>query len=101
MRIFSGRSQKFIGFSKMDKKELIDNDSNLSQSLGTEFRRGKQAGILIGVENKRSQIIAMLDNEYKLISKKGTLSGQGKTYDEGYLQALQDIIVLTEEIFSE
>lgn len=85
----------------MDKKKLTDNDSNLSQALGNEFKKGIQAGILIGVGNKRAEIIAMLDKEHKLISKNGTHAGKGSKYDEGYLCALQDIIILSEEIFSE
>ena len=78
-----------------------EEETALSQSHARGYRQGVTDGVLLGGDIKRAKIIAMLDKEYKLISKKGTHAGKGSKYDEGYLTALQDIIILAEEVFSE
>lgn len=76
-------------------------EPTISQAKAQGYRHGIGDGILIGGEKKRLKAISKLDSEYKLINRKGTLAGKGKSYDEGYLAALQDAIVLLEEIFNE
>lgn len=80
---------------------MSEEETALAQSNARGYRQGVTDGVLLGGDIKRAKIIAMLDKEVKLISKKGTLANKGKAYDEGYIAALKDIMILAEEIFSE